>query len=605
MSDVDLNQLELLSRVETVLQQAHLWAQAPTTWQPVGQAQNLLRRVLDRTESLRIRLEAPLVVATFGGTGTGKSALVNALVGADVTRSGRQRPTTRKPIVICHTRTDVSQIGLPLDLCELVRSDSDLVRDFVIVDCPDPDTNESETPGSNLALLHSLLPFCDVLLYVSTQQKYRSARVTNELAEAASGCRVIFIQTHADLDVDVRDDWAKQLEGTFDSPEIFFVDSQTGYREQLAGQRPTGELGRLVELLTRELSSASRARIRRANVVDLLSDSIERCQAPLWAAEAELVSLEKVLAEQRSELARRMTQQLCGDLGASRGLWERRLVEAVVENWGLSPFSAVLRGYHGIGTILTSLSLTRARSTAQMAVIGAVHGLRMLRKRMERQTAEEGLQRASTLGLDDAMLRETELIVEGHVRSAGFDRSSLPPASLDQLRLQASRLETQFLGDASQKTDALIHTLAARNSRWWVRGWYEFWFLAYLGFVLYRVGKNFFLDSFVTEKALLSTDFYIPALIFWGLWTGLLLIFFLGRLRRGLNQEIQGLAAQLVEVRLSGGLFPQLEQACRLARQQSQELAQLKESVESLRNLVAKGPNLGNKRTSEIQPILR
>lgn len=605
MSDVDLHQLELLARVDSLTKQIRHWAELPTNWHPALQAQNLLQRVLSRTDSLRIRLEAPLVVATFGGTGTGKSSLVNALVGADVTKSGRQRPTTRQPIIICHPQTDVSQIGLPLEMCELVLSDSDLVRDFVIVDCPDPDTNETETPGSNLALLHSLLPFCDVLLYVSTQQKYRSARVSSELVQAASGCRVIFVQSHADLDEDIREDWKRQLLGQFESPEIFFVDSQRAYREQQSGQRPTGEMGRLIDLLTRELGSASRVRIRRANVLDLLSETIDRCTIPLQAAEPELSALEQILAEQRSQLARRMTLQLCGDLGSSRGLWERRLVEAVVENWGLSPFSAVLRAYHGIGTILTSLSLTRARSTAQMAVIGAVHGWRMLRERMERQSAEEGLQRASTLGLDDSLLRETELIVEGHVRSAGFDRTAIPSSSLDQLRTQASKLETQFLLDAGQKTDELIHQLAARNSRWWVRCWYEFWFLAYLAFVLYRVGRNFFYDSFMLEKTLLSTDFYVPALIFGGLWTGVLLILFLGRLRRGLTQDIEALAAQLVEIRLSGGLFPQLEQACRQARQQSQELAQLRIAVDSLSALVAEGPNLGTKRNLDRQPANR
>lgn len=598
MSDVDLNQLELLSQVDHLLRQVHVWTESPSPWQPVVQAQGLLRRVLARTDSLRIRLEAPLVVATFGGTGTGKSSLVNALVGADVTTAGRQRPTTRKPIVICHSRTEVSQMGLPLDACELVRSESDLVRDLVIVDCPDPDTNETETPGSHLAMLHSLLPFCDVLIYVSTQQKYRSARVSQELAQAASGCRVIFVQTHADLDEDIRDDWSRQLESTFAAPEIFYVDSPKAFREQQSGQRPTGEMGRLIELLMRELGSASRVRIRRANVVDLLSEAIDRCQKPLQAADAELATLEHMLLDQRGQLARRMTQQLCSDWGASRGLWERRLVESVVENWGLSPFSAVLRAYHGLGAILTSLSLTRARSTAQMAVIGAVHGIRMLRERAERQSAEEGLQRASTLGLDDSLLRETELIIEGHVRSAGFDRSLLPSSTLDQLRDQAARIESQFLGDASQRTDELIRTLAAKNSRWWIRGWYELLFMSYIGFVLYRVGRNFFHDSFLQEKPLLSTDFYIPAAIFWVLWTGVLLILFLGRLRSGLQREIQGLATQLVDVRLSGGLFPQLEQACRLARQQSQELFQLRESVERIRTLVSTGENWGARRTA-------
>ena len=383
MSDVDLNQLELLSQVDSLLRQTRNWADAPSAWQPVAQAQSLLRRVLARTEALRIRLEAPLVVATFGGTGTGKSSLVNALIGADVTRTGRQRPTTRRPIVVCHERTDLTRLGLPLHDCELVRSDSELVRDLVIVDCPDPDTSETETPDSNLALLHSLLPFCDVLLYVSTQQKYRSARVSEELAQAATGCRVVFVQTHADLDEDIREDWSKQLSTAYDAPEIFFVDSQLALREQIAGRRPAGDMGQLIELLMRELSSASRARIRRANVVDLLEEATSRCQSTLLQSQTELKRLEQMLNEQRSALARRMTQQLCSDLEASRGLWERRLVEAVVENWGLSPFSAVLRTYHGLGSLLMSLSLTRVRSTAQMALIGAVQGVRMLREMQE------------------------------------------------------------------------------------------------------------------------------------------------------------------------------------------------------------------------------
>ncbi len=229
-------------------------------------------------------------------------------------------------------------------------------------------------------------------------------------------------------------------------------------------------------------------------------------------------------------------------------------------------------------------------------LIGAVQGVRMLREMRERNSADAGLQRASTLGIDDVLLRETELIIEGQVRSAGFDRSLLPSSTLEQLREQAARLETQFLGDASQKVDDLIHRLAARNSHWSVRVWYESLFMAYVVFVLFRVGKNFFYDSLFNDKPFLTTDFYIPAAIFWLLWSGVLLIVFLSRLRQGLNHEIQGLAAQLVDVRLSGGLFPQLDNACRQARQQSHELARLRESVETVRESVATGTNLGTRR---------
>src|SRR5690606_14378796 len=135
-------------------------------------------------------------------------------------------------------------------------------------DCPDPDTNEAETPASNLERLHHLLPHCDVLIYVSTQQKYRSARVTEELAEAATGCRLVFVQTHADVDSDIRQDWRKQLDQNYNVPDVFFVDSLKALREQQAGQFPSGDFGRLIDLLTTQLAASERVRIRRANLID-------------------------------------------------------------------------------------------------------------------------------------------------------------------------------------------------------------------------------------------------------------------------------------------------------------------------------------------------
>src|SRR5690606_26788400 len=111
--------------------------------------------------------------------------------------------------------------ALPLDDFDVVLRDVDLLRDLVILDCPDPDTSEDESAGSNLERLHALLPYCDVLIYVSTQQKYRSARVAEELGQAATGCRIVFVQTHADLDEDIREDWRHQLRADYEIPDVF------------------------------------------------------------------------------------------------------------------------------------------------------------------------------------------------------------------------------------------------------------------------------------------------------------------------------------------------------------------------------------------------
>src|SRR6478752_6536158 len=108
-------QLELLAQVDGLIARLGAWSADESVWEAVQQSQAVVRRLLVRLEPLRARVEAPLVVATFGGTGVGKSSLVNALVGQEVTMSGRQRPTTTHPVILAHPQTDLSPYRLPLD----------------------------------------------------------------------------------------------------------------------------------------------------------------------------------------------------------------------------------------------------------------------------------------------------------------------------------------------------------------------------------------------------------------------------------------------------------------------------------------------------------
>ena len=588
MPDPQLDHLELLARMDDLVARANAWANRPSGWQPERAAQALLQRVLDRIHSLKIRLEAPIVCATFGGTGTGKSSLVNAIVGEDVTRSGRERPTTRRPVLIAHPRTVLSALGLPLDDFEIVLRDADILRDLVILDCPDPDTSEDDSAGSNLERLHALLPYCDVLIYVSTQQKYRSARVAEELGQAATGCRIVFVQTHADLDEDIREDWRRQLREHYEIPDVFFVDSVRGLHEQRAGQRPSGDLARLQDLLTSQLAASERVRIRRANVVDLLAGALDRCESLLAAQSGELATLEHALVAQQQSLTGKLAERLRSELLGSRHLWEKRLVAAVAESWGASPFSALLRVYQGLGALIASVTLFRARSAAQMALIGAVQGGRWWRGRQEERSAEDKLQAAFCI--DDALLREAELVVQGHVRAAGLDRET-GSRSLAELRDRAAGVEQEFLGDAGRRIDGIIARLAARNSRWSVRVVYELCWSAYLVFILYRVGRNFFYDSWLADVPLLASEFYIPAALFLVLWAALLIMAFTRRLHRGLKHEVQTLASDLVQTQLSHDLFPDVETACRSARTGISELRGLLLLTSSLQSDITGAPS--------------
>jgi len=621
----ELAQLELLANVDDLVARLSAWSAESSAWEPVQREKLLVRRTLERLEPMRARVEAPLVVATFGGTGVGKSSLVNALIGAEVTEAGRQRPTTTLPIVIAHPQTDLAAFGLPLasstrrvatvvprhseapltlspedggegtraSELRVVRRDTPLLRDVVLIDCPDPDTSETETAESNLARLHRLLPFCDVLLYVSTQQKYRSARVSDELLEAAKGCRIVFVQTHADLDEDIRDDWRKQLTSRFLVHDLFFVDSKRALQEQQSGIQPTGEFGRLIDLLRQELSTAQRVRIRRANLLGLVHEVLSHAKESLSKHAPLVEKLDQALTDQRHRTTERMSNRLRDELLVSRGLWEQRMLGQVTQLWGYSPFASVLRLWHRQSSLLASFALTRARTTAQMALVGLVHGSRWLTSTQQEHDADRRLEGLSSLGLSDAELREAQIVISGYAHAAKLDRPTTDSSSFESLRHAAASVQSEFLSDAARLIDDLILQSAKRNSHWLVRAVYEVMFAELPLFLLYRVGRNFFYDSFVLERPLLDTNFYIPAALFLVLWAGLLVMSFTGRLRRGLTQRVWELARELASLKVGGGLFPELERQVREFAHERDRVESFAQTVDSIRDRFADASHLG------------
>src|SRR5205085_4978579 len=77
----ELERLETLAEIDGLIADLERFSARDVSWPAAREAEARLKRLLERTATMRVRIEAPLVVATLGGTGVGKSTLVNALVG--------------------------------------------------------------------------------------------------------------------------------------------------------------------------------------------------------------------------------------------------------------------------------------------------------------------------------------------------------------------------------------------------------------------------------------------------------------------------------------------------------------------------------------------
>ena len=64
-------------------------------------AERALRRLQDVVLPRLAAADAPILVVVCGPTGSGKSTVVNSLLGHNVTRAGAVRPTTRRPVLAC------------------------------------------------------------------------------------------------------------------------------------------------------------------------------------------------------------------------------------------------------------------------------------------------------------------------------------------------------------------------------------------------------------------------------------------------------------------------------------------------------------------------
>jgi len=152
----------------------------------------------------------PLVVAFFGGTGVGKSSLLNRLAGETIARTGVERPTSREVTIYVHAGVQLAALPseLPVEQVQVRRHSMDDRRDVLWIDAPDIDSAHER----NRALALAWLPHVDLLVYVVSPERYRDDVGWRVLQQRGAKHGWIFVLNRWDEgDASQADDFAQML----------------------------------------------------------------------------------------------------------------------------------------------------------------------------------------------------------------------------------------------------------------------------------------------------------------------------------------------------------------------------------------------------------
>jgi predicted GTPase len=121
------------------------------------------------------------VVALVGGTGVGKSSLLNALAGTDISRASVRRPTTARPVAWL-PRASAGELADLLDWLGVAPDDIHAtgqapLSGVAILDLPDIDSTDAE----HRAHVEAILPRVDAVVWVTDPEKYHDAVLHDEM----------------------------------------------------------------------------------------------------------------------------------------------------------------------------------------------------------------------------------------------------------------------------------------------------------------------------------------------------------------------------------------------------------------------------------------
>ncbi|MEN8233577.1 MAG: GTPase [Actinomycetota bacterium] len=129
-----------------------------------------------------------IIIALVGGTGSGKSSLLNAFAGEPVTSTSALRPHTDEPLAwVSAEDQPISSLLSDQGIDEIVEHDGH--SSLAIVDLPDLDSINDQ----HRATVERILPLVDAVIWIFDPVKYHDPSIHEEFLSRLAGYEDVFV----------------------------------------------------------------------------------------------------------------------------------------------------------------------------------------------------------------------------------------------------------------------------------------------------------------------------------------------------------------------------------------------------------------------------